>query len=108
MYLYMSDLLDFAEQVSTRIQQDEFDNNSYFMTLVYVEDILDKYGRGLASQSAREAGFAEEQILAIRRDLNIRLETLRAQIRDLSQLYNFDQAMVERSQSMIKDWQKKD
>ena len=108
MYLYMSELLDFAEQVSTRIQQDEYENNSYFMTLVYVEDILDKYGRGLASQSAREAGLTEEQISAIRRDLNTRLEKLRDQIRNLSQVYNFDQAMIERSQSMIRDWQKKD
>lgn len=108
MYEYMSDLLDFAEQVGAMIQQDEFENNSYFMTLVYVEDILDKYGRGLASQSAREAGYTDEQVSVIRRDLNTRLETLRAQIRNLSQLYNFDQAMIERSQSMIRDWRKKD
>jgi len=107
MYQYMAELLDFAEEISARIHQDEFENESYFMTLIYIEDILDKYGRGLASRSARDRGLTKEQILTVRIDLNTRLEALRAKIRNLSQAYDFDQAMTERAQSIIRDWQKR-
>jgi hypothetical protein len=106
LYQHFTDLLDFSEEISALIQPGEPEINSYFMTLVYIEDILDKYGRGLASQSVRQAGFTEEQISTYRSGLNQRLEMLRARIRSLSQSYNFDQVLLEKGQTMVKEWQK--
>jgi hypothetical protein len=108
MYQRIIELLDFADEISDLIQQDDFDKNSYFMTLVYVEDILDKYGRGLASQSARDTALTEEQTSEIRKHLNARLDALRLRIRNFSQFYNFDDAITERSQGMLRDWGKRD
>lgn len=107
MYQHMIELLDFADEIGDLIQQDGFDKNSYFMTLVYVEDILDKYGRGLAFQSAHEYGLTEEQVSETRINLNARLEALRASIRNFSQMYDFDEVLVERGRGMFRDWQKK-
>ena len=108
MYQRMIELLDFADEISDMIQSDDSDRNSYFMTLIYVEDILDKYGRGLASQSAHDFALAEEQITEIRVYLNTRLEALRSRIRDLSQTYDFDEVITERGQGMLRDWRKRD
>lgn len=107
MYQYMIELLDFADEIDNLIQPDDFDKNSYFMTLVYVEDILDKYGRGLASQSARQAALTEEQVTAIRQHLNMRLDALRLRIRAHSQAYDFGEVMAERGRGMLRDWSKR-
>jgi hypothetical protein len=107
MYQRIIELLDFADEISSLIRQDDFDKNSYFMTLVYVEDILDKYGRGLASQSARDAALTEEQTAEIRKYLNMRLDELRLRIRDYSQTYDFDEVIAERSRGMLRDWSKR-
>ena len=107
MYQRMIELLDFADEIGDLIQQDDFDKNSYFMTLVYVEDILDKYGRGLASQSARDTALTEEQTSEIRKHLNARLDALRLRIRNFSQAYDFDEILTERGQFMLRDWRKR-
>jgi hypothetical protein len=108
MYQRMIELLDFADEIGDLIRQDDFDKNSYFMTLIYVEDILDKYGRGIASHSARDTALTEEQISEIRKHLNARLDALRSRIRNFSQAYNFDDVITERSQGMLRDWSKRD
>lgn len=44
----MLNLVRFAEELVSRIENldpDDLDSGSYFMTLVYLEDIFDKYGR---------------------------------------------------------------
>lgn len=108
MYQRIIELLDFADEIGDLIQQDDFDKNSYFMTLIYVEDILDKYGRGLAPQSARDAMLTEEQVSELRKHLNARLDALRIRIRNFSQAYDFDEAIAERSRGMLRDWSKRD
>ena len=106
MHQRLVELLDFADEITGLVQKNEFDKNSYFMTLIYVEDILDKYGLGLASDSAREDGLTEEQVSEIRVLLNTRLEVLRATIRNFSQTYDFDKTISERGKEMLRDWHK--
>jgi len=54
LYQYIFDMLNYAEELTKHISPDEPDSSNYFMTLVYIEDILNKYGRGLVRQSAYE------------------------------------------------------
>ncbi|HSX35358.1 MAG TPA: hypothetical protein VLH84_00315 [Patescibacteria group bacterium] len=97
-------LLDFANDIASKITTDEHDKNSYFMTLVYVEDILDIYGRMLIMRSASESGVSEAGISDLSRSANERLNKLRGQIRQFSQQYDFDDVLKSKGESMYRDW----
>lgn len=103
LYKYIFDMLDYAEIISTKIKPGDHDNNNYFMTLVYVEDILDKYGRGLVIDSANESGQDGSELLKL---ANERMDKLRKTIRNLSQVYDFDEILINRGKGLYQDWHK--
>jgi hypothetical protein len=103
LYQYIFDMLDYADVITAKITPEEHDKDNYFMTLVYVEDILDKYARGLVLQSATESGQDGSMYLKLATD---RMDGLRRTIRKLSQLYDFDEILRKRGDSLYQDWHK--
>ena len=103
MYEYITELLDFAEKITLRIVPGEFENSSYFMTLVYIEDILDKYGRGMISMTAADAGLDGHAMLA---EANRRMDSLRKTISELNSAHEYDEALKSRAIELTKNWVK--
>ncbi|HVV25720.1 MAG TPA: hypothetical protein VHC21_01675 [Candidatus Saccharimonadales bacterium] len=103
---YVIDLLDYADAIADRIAPSEPDKSSYFMTLVYIEDVLDTYGRGLLWDLYRATGKDEDESRALKGHINQRVEALRHQIRLFSQQYDFDETLKSRGESMYQDWHK--
>lgn len=106
LYQYIFDLLDYADAIAERISPSEPEKNNYFMTLVYIEDILDKYGRGLVVQSSREAGEDEADSRELLKRANQQMDALRKKIRLYSQQYDFDEVLSSRGKLMYEDWHK--
>lgn len=105
MYQYIFEMLDYADRIAALIQPGEYDNENYFMTLIYIEDILDKYGRGIAYQGAsggEDSDGHDRLVLATKR-----MDLLREQIRHFSQMYDFDEAIKDRGDSMYRNWHKR-
>lgn len=103
LYQYVFDMLDYADAISVKITPEEYDKNNYFMTLVYVEDILDKYARGLVRESAAESGQDGSAYLKLATE---RMDRLRKVIRRLSQTYDFDEILSKKGESFYLDWHK--
>ena len=93
----MAELLDFADEISQLIPEADSDRFNYFMTLIYIEDILDKYGRGPMFQEDPEA-----KTEAIRR-----MDLLRGKIREYSETYNFDDNLKQRTDNIFLDWRRR-
>ena len=104
MYEYIDDLLDYSDELIALIQPENFENPNYFMSLIYIEDILDKYGRGLVSKSANEDGLDGHALLV---KANRRMDELRKSIRSLSEAHDFDDIIKERATQMVTNWVKR-
>lgn len=103
MHEYIFGLLDFADELEALLHTEQFDRNSYLMTLIYIEDILDKYGRGMAQHSGNEVGLDGKALLS---EATKRMDRLRAKIRAAVQTYDFDQELLQRTEEMQRNWRK--
>ena len=96
---YIENLLDFADEVARRMDGlDDFFRPSYLMSLVYVEDILDKYGRvpeWIGEDPEYRAYIVE------------RMEQLRSIINSYSQMDEFQEAKRMKAEQFNRDWSKK-
>lgn len=104
-YEYIFDLLDYADDLVELIPTvDDFERNQYFVTLVYIEDILDIYGRGLVLHSAndKEEGTGRELMGKATK----RMDELRDKIHSLMRLYEFDSSLDEASKRIATRWRK--
>jgi hypothetical protein len=102
---FLFDLYDFADTIAAKIQPGEPENNSYFMTLVYIEDIMDKYGRGLVLDAAQTADPPTTDPQALLRTANERLNQLRERIETLAREYNMGETITARAQQLAARWQ---
>lgn len=105
-YQYIFDLLDFADYLINQIDSNDFDRAMYFTTLVYIENILDVYGRGLVVDSARTAGFSENDVADLKRRANDRLDTLRKALAHFVEKYDFDSVLDDHGEDLKKRWRK--
>ena len=55
-YKYIFDMLDYADAISVNVTSGEYNEIITLWHLIYVEDVLDKYARGLVCQSTVESG----------------------------------------------------
>lgn len=106
LYAHIFNLLDYADVVYPLITADAQDKEGYFMTLVFIERVLDNYGRGFVSVSARDSGMHEEYVKEMLHLANRRMDELRANIRKLSQIYDFDETLHEWGAEMYRNWHK--
>ncbi len=106
-YLHIFNLLDFADDLTTRILAGDPDNSSYFLTLVYIEDILDSYGRSFVPTTAREAGCSEDEAQALKNEAASRMDALRHTLSELVNTYDFDRTMDEASRRFASEWHKR-
>lgn len=104
--IFLLELFDYADYIADRIQPNSLDNSSYFLTLVYIEDIMDAYGRGLIYRSLKNSD--EVKASATQSEAVQRLELLRGRIRSLSQQYDFDDTLTHCGKGMYQDWHKLD
>lgn len=106
LYQYIFEMLDYADRIAALIQPGQRDNENYFMTLIYIEDILDKYGRSIAYHDSSENGDDvdghDRLVLATKR-----MDLLREQIRYFSQAYDFDEVIQVRGEGMYRNWHRR-
>lgn len=108
LYQHVFNLLDYTDEITALLQPDAEDKNSYFMTLLYIEGMLDSYARGFVASKYLGTDFTEDDIFAIRKDLNSRVEALRSTIRSFAQMYNFDDVIIDTNNELYKRWRKKE
>jgi hypothetical protein len=105
-YSHIFNLLDFADELINRIKPGELDNGNYFMTLVYIEDVLDTYGRGFVLTTARESGHSDNEASALMYTATARMDLLRQAINDLSQVYDFNDVLDGKAERFRRDWRR--
>lgn len=98
---FLFQLFDYADYLVEEINPNNPDNNNYFMSLIYIEDMMDKYGRGLISKTGRELNPEDTESLE---DAHRRIDYLREKINLLKDIYDFNGVVSKRSDSLIRDW----
>ncbi len=92
---YMEQLIAFGDEIVRRLELEPQERDNYFMTLVYIEDILDKYGRGSAWIGADQSH---------RMMVNKKMNDIRGVIRKYSQDYNFDEVLRAKGEQIYRGW----
>lgn len=105
-YEHIFNLLDFADELAGRIKPGNPDNGNYFMTLVYVEDILDKFGRGFVLTTVQESGRSNDEADNLMHQATTRMDSLRQTIRQFAQLYDFDEVLDNKAKQLKREWHK--
>lgn len=98
---FLFKLYDYADYLAGEVEKDSLDRDSYFISMLYVEAMMDTYGRGLISQSAKESGKDQSAALA---EAHRRIDLLRQQIDSLRHKYNFDEAIKQAGDRIKRDW----
>lgn len=102
---FLFQLYDFADILADKIEHGTSDNlGAQFLTLVYIEQIFDMYGRDLISQSAREASLDSGVALS---EAHRRIDLLRARIQNLVETHNFNESLRQASEKILHEWSKK-
>lgn len=101
LYQYIFDMLDYADALIPLIQPNESDNGNYFMTLLYIEDILDSYGRSFVRHSADASG-EDGQIHMV--NATRRMDELRTNIQELATTFDFEETIRLKNESMTRNW----
>lgn len=83
LHQHIYDLLDFSDSLQALMQEspDERDNFNYLTTLIYIEDVLDKYGRGFAHVENNHRGSEEVDTREFNSRVTSRMDELRRFIR---------------------------
>lgn len=105
-YRYIFDLLDFADDIIAQISPEDADKEMHFMTLVYIEDILDKYGRGLVVESGRATGLSEDDIANLKYSANERMDAMRKTLAELVKQHDFDSTLDGKIEQFKREWRK--
>ncbi len=105
-YEHVFNLLNFADELTGRIKPGNPDNDNYFMTLVYVEDILDKYGRDFVLRAAQESGHSADEASAMMHQAAARMDSLRQTISSFAQLYDFNEVLDSKAKQFKREWHK--
>jgi hypothetical protein len=108
LYQYIFNLLDFGDELFKQLADcDDYDRNNYILILIYIEDILDKGGRAIVSQSARQhlGSFEEGQKMKI--EATKRMDMLRGQLNQLVATYDLDEIIKGRSAAIFQRWQRR-
>ena len=105
-YMHIFNLLDFADEIAGRITPEASNKEQYFMTLVYIEDILDKYGRSFVRQEAIRAGLPDEESNSLTSEVNRRMDELRTTLAQLVQQYDFDTTLDHKISQFQREWRK--
>ncbi len=101
LFKFLFQLYDYADYLADNIRPDGFDNKNYFMSLLYIEEMMDSYGRGLISRTARDINENDSKSLS---DAHRRIDLLRGRIRQLQTQYGFDDVINVKTQKLLQDW----
>jgi hypothetical protein len=103
-YDFLFDLYDYADYIAGEIQPGNADNASYFMTLIYIEDIMDTYGRGLIHTTAinsADPGIDPSEAL---HEAHRRIDLLRERILSLKTEYNLGATVQQFTDKINRNW----
>ena len=82
LHKFLFQLYDYADYLTDKIQPDNRDNDQYFMSLVFIERMMDGYGRSLATDAARDTGDHALNPDETHLKTNQRINQLRQRIRE--------------------------
>jgi DNA-directed RNA polymerase specialized sigma subunit len=95
----LENLISFA-LMGILMANDEYDKFNHFMVLVYVEDVIDKLRAEIVSRDPN----SRSQEIAAATEL---MDTVRHEIRRLSDENDFDQRLEKRSSELLENWVKR-
>lgn len=101
---HIINLLDYAERLIGLIEEDENDRDNYFITLVYIEDIIDTYGRSMVHRSIIDSDIDDDG--STKDQVNKRLDELRSNIKSLVEKYDFNDALQSHTHKLMDTWSK--
>lgn len=101
LYDFLFELYDYADYLADRIQPNNPDNNNYFMSLIYIEEMMDAYGRGLINEAAHEIDQNDRDSL---KEAHRRIDLLRQRINELRSTFAFDDVVTGKTQKLLRDW----
>jgi hypothetical protein len=108
LYQHIQDQIDFAETILGGINAGSINKQRYFMTLVYIEDILDGYGRDVIAEDGRASGMPEDELTELKHRANAVMDRIRHQLRTDIQTEGYADEVVRKSQEMMQTWRKWD
>lgn len=103
---FLFQLYDYADYLADQIQPGNYDNDNYFLTLVFIEKYFDQIGRGEISKAAREAKSKELDPSKSLSEAHRRIDLLRNRIAALSKEYDFDETLDDTSRQIATEWRK--
>lgn len=100
-HVFLFQLYDYADYLAGKIQPGNSDNGNYFISLLYIEEMMDSYGRSLICASAKDAGADESAALS---EAHRRIDLLRGRIQSLYQEFDFDEILERKTEKLLRDW----
>lgn len=105
---FLFQLYDYADYLAQNIRPENnpIDNNNYFMSLIYIEEMMDSYGRGLIMKAAHD----DENYEQYRDEAHRRIGILRSKITELRNTYEFTDTtrgldvIQYKTEKLLRDW----
>lgn len=101
LYDFLFKLYDYADYLAEEIKPGNYDNKNYYMSMIYIEEIMDSYGRGLINSAAHQLDENDRDSL---REAHKRIDALRQKIYDLKQSYDFEDVVAGKTEKLTRDW----
>lgn len=105
---FLFKLYDFADYIADEIESGRTqDVGGYFLTLVYIEQIFDRYGRGLIRNSSIAAGSTQDEASVALGLAHKRIDSLRNRLETLVENGNFDKTLEDAAKALTSVWVKR-
>jgi hypothetical protein len=99
---FLFKLYDYADYLIAELTKGNCsDANVYIASLVYIEDMMDTYGRSLVSQSMITLGADQGESLA---EAHRRIDHLRQDMMQLRKEYDFNNAIEQAEKRLSRNW----
>lgn len=104
---FLFQLYDYADYLADQIKPGNPDNESYFLTLIFIEKFFDRTGRSEVSKAAKESEGDELDSRKSLAEAHKRIQLLRGRIRALAQEYDFDKTLDRAGREIANEWRKR-
>lgn len=101
-------IAEFGNELSKRIlnnQVDESERDNYLITIIYIEDILDKYGRGMVVHEGESAGLTDDECKTLKKQVTENMDSIRENVKKLAELHDYQDLLKKRLEGILQQWQ---
>lgn len=101
LYDFLFRLYDYADHLADSIKPNNPDNNNFYISLIYIEEMMDSYGRGLINETAHQINQNDRDSL---KEAHRRIDLLRQRINQLRDEFDFDDVVTGKTEKLLRDW----